>query len=210
MPEFYLMRHGHYEGHAEGHHAPPLARLSAIGKRQVECALPLPHTIERIVTSPLPRAWDTARLLSGASGIPVIASSVLLTEWRAPSDVIGRTPATYPSAYRAWRRHRTDRPELAYGDGESLLELHARASLCARLLHELARPSGDLLVVSHKIFLGALVRLDQGPRAFDAAARACWPFTAVRRVPALLPGTSPDAGGASSIPPKAIRSQLPS
>lgn len=65
------------------------------------------------------------------------------------------------------------------GDGESLADLHLRASHAAQVLSNTAC-KGGLLVVSHKLFLGMLARLDQGPTAFEAASGDQWDFTEQR------------------------------
>ncbi|WP_225850108.1 histidine phosphatase family protein [Streptomyces sp. HPF1205] len=177
MADIWLMRHGAYEGHHSGHHAPLDAPLSAEGRAQIHRALPLPEGVTAIVTSPLLRARQTADLLSHLTGIPVIDTSPLLAEWRAPSIVIGHTPETYPPEYRAWREQRTANPSLACGDGESLTELHQRASRCANYLRVMTESHGGaILAVSHKLFLGMLINLAAGPAAFGAVSRTDWPF----------------------------------
>jgi probable phosphoglycerate mutase len=171
------MRHAAYEGHRPGHHAPPDAPLSAEGRAQIHRALPLPAEITAIVTSPLLRARQTADLLSNLTGIPIIDTTPLLAEWRAPSIVIGDTRETYPPEYMAWREQRTANPSLACGDGESLIELHERASRCVdRLLRTAEGQSGAVLAVSHKLLLGVLTRPAEGPAAFEVSVRAAWPF----------------------------------
>ncbi|WP_245771214.1 histidine phosphatase family protein [Actinacidiphila guanduensis] len=171
------MRHAAYEGHRPGHHAPPDAPLSAEGRAQIHRALPLPEGITAIVTSPLLRARQTADLLSELTGIPVIDTTPLLAEWHAPSIVIGRTSETYPPEYRAWREQRAANPSLACGDGESPTDLYARANRCVDRLLRIAESQGRaVLAVSHKVLLGVLVRLAEGPGAFDASIRAAWPF----------------------------------
>lgn len=177
MADIYLMRHAAYEGHRPGHHAPPDAPLSTEGRAQIHRALPLPSDITAIVTSPLLRARQTADLLSQLTGIPVIDTSPLLAEWRAPSIVIGHTPETYPPEYRAWREQRAVNPSLACGDGESLTEFHQRASRCANYLRVMTEShDGAILAVSHKLLLGMLIHLAAGPAAFGAISRTAWPF----------------------------------
>ncbi|MFJ7068299.1 histidine phosphatase family protein [Streptomyces sp. NPDC101115] len=81
------MRHGAYEGHRPGYHAPHEATLTQEGRDQVRRSLPLPEGITAIVTSPIPRARQTATLVSHLTGLPIVATSGLLAEWRAPSIV---------------------------------------------------------------------------------------------------------------------------
>jgi probable phosphoglycerate mutase len=175
------MRHAAYEGHRPGHHAPPNAALTPEGHDQIRHSLPVPHAITGIVTSPLLRARQTAETLHHLTGLPILATTDLLAEWRAPTAVQGRTPDTYPPAYRTWRTHRATYPDLAYEDGESLTNLHARATYCADYLRDLTgQCQGSVLAISHKLLLGVLLRLPRGPRSFEAAAHTNWPFAAVR------------------------------
>jgi probable phosphoglycerate mutase len=172
------MRHAAYEGHRPGHHAPPDAPLSAEGRAQIHRALPLPEGITAIVTSPLLRARQTADLLSHLTGIPVINTTPLLAEWRAPSIVIGHTPETYPPEYLAWREQRAANPSLACGDGESITELYERAGRCADYLLRTAETHGrPILAVSHRLLLSALTHLDTFPQAFETAFKRQWDFT---------------------------------
>ncbi|GAA3376650.1 hypothetical protein GCM10020367_49170 [Streptomyces sannanensis] len=120
--------------------------LSECGKSTsaefVRRSLPLPEGITAIVTSPIPRARQTATLVSHLTGLPIVATSGLLAEWRAPSIVLGRTAETYPPAYRAWRARRLANPSLRCEDGESLTDLHTRARHCAAFLHHSAQRHG--------------------------------------------------------------------
>jgi probable phosphoglycerate mutase len=200
------MRHGAYEGHRPGYHAPHEAALTQEGRDQVRRSLPLPDGITAIVTSPIPRARQTATLVSHLTGLPIVATSGLLAEWRAPSIVLGRTAETYPSAYRAWRARRLANrgrtaetypsayrawrarrlanPSLRCEDGESLTDLHTRARHCAAFLHHTAGRHGPLLAVSHTLLLGVLTHHPEGPAAFTTAAKIPWQFAELRLLPA--------------------------
>lgn len=176
MADIWLMRHGAYEGHRPGYHAPLDAALTPQGRDQIRHCLPLPDDVTAIVTSPVLRARQTATVLAHHTGLPIIAASDLLAEWRAPSIVLRRTPDTYPPAYRAWRARRLAHPTLRCEDGESLTELHTRASQCGAFLHHTAQNHGPLLAVSHTLLLGVLTHLHEGPAAFATAARSPWSF----------------------------------
>lgn len=177
MADIWLMRHGAYEGHRPGHHAPPDAALSDEGRDQIRRSLPLPDDVSGIITSPILRGKQTADLLSHLTGLPVIETSALLTEWRAPSVILGRTPDNYPAAYLVWREQRAADPSVSCLDGESLADLHDRAYHCADYLSATAaEQGGGIIAVSHKLLLGVLTRLASGPRAFEVAAEAEWGF----------------------------------
>lgn len=197
MADIWLMRHGAYEGHRPGYHAPYEAALTQEGRDQVRHFLPLPDGITAIVTSPIPRARQTATLASHLTGLPIVATSGLLAEWRAPSIVLGRAAETYPAAYRAWRARRLANPSLRCEDGESLTDLHTRARHCAAFLHHTAGRHGPLLAVSHTLLLGVLTHLHEGPAAFATAAKSPWRFAE----PRLLP-TRRRAGEVSWIAPR--------
>ncbi|MGD3109406.1 histidine phosphatase family protein [Streptomyces sp. YGL11-2] len=181
MADIWLMRHGAYEGHRTGHHAPFSAILTEEGHEQVRRALPLPDNITGIVTSPIPRARQTADRVAHLTGLPIVATSELLAEWRAPSSVLGRTSDAYPPGYQAWRTRRLAKPSLRFEDGESLADLHTRAARCTCFLRRTAHLHGPLLAVSHKLILGVLTHLNEGPTAFATAAAATWNFAEIRR-----------------------------
>jgi probable phosphoglycerate mutase len=180
------MRHGAYEGHRPGHHAPADAPLSAEGQAQIRRSLPLPDGITAIITSPVLRAHQTADLLSHLTDLPIIGTSTLLAEWRAPTIVIGHTPRTYPAAYLAWREKRTADPSLPCQDGESLTDLHARAQTCAGYLSSTSRIHGSVIAVSHKLLLGMITRLTSGPPAFETSALDNWHFAERRPLTATF------------------------
>ncbi len=123
----------------------------------------------------MPRAQETAEIICRHTGLPLIAASDTFTEWRAPSTVLGKGPADYPPSYRTWREQRLTRPEVCCEDGETLLELHQRAAEGATSL-ALTACRGDVLLVSHAIFLGVFTRLQEGPAAFGSAVNQHWGF----------------------------------
>ncbi|MFJ5050220.1 histidine phosphatase family protein [Streptomyces sp. NPDC088719] len=165
------MRHGAYEGHRPSYHAPHEAALTQNGREQIPRSLPLPEGITAIVTSPIPHARQTATLVAHLTGLPIVATSGLLAEWRAQSNVLGRTAETYPPAYRTWRARHLASPSLRCEDGESLTDLHTRARHCATFLQHTALRHGPLLAVSHTLFLGVLTHLQEGPAAFVTPPR---------------------------------------
>ncbi|MFD6626124.1 histidine phosphatase family protein [Streptomyces diastaticus] len=190
MADIWLMRHGAYEGHRPGYHAPPEVTLTQEGRDQVRRSLPLPDGIAAIVTSPIPRARQTATLIAQLTGLPIAATSPLLSEWKAPSMVLGRTAETYPPAYRAWRTRRLANPSLRCEDGESLTDLHTRAGHCAAFLRNTAGIHGSLLAVSHTLLLGVVTHIREGPAAFTTAAKTPWQFAERRLLIAHRPVAS--------------------
>ncbi|WP_236572043.1 histidine phosphatase family protein [Nocardiopsis sp. FR4] len=174
------MRHAHYVGHGSGYHAPDDAMLSSEGRQDTIAMARFLPSAAGIVSSPLPRALQTAEILAEHSGVPRLGAISDLREWRSPSAVRGVPPADFPEDYAEWRSRRTHEPASRYGDGESLQELSERATRVRAGLTALAERQGPLLVVSHKMLLRALT-LSGGPSpVFDPAGRDNWPFLEFR------------------------------
>ncbi|WP_017574326.1 histidine phosphatase family protein [Nocardiopsis kunsanensis] len=176
----YLMRHAHYVGHRPGHHAPDDVELSPEGRRDtVRVAQRIPDVVG-IVASPLRRAQQTAELLAEYSGIPLLDFLSDLREWRSPTAVQGIPPKEFPADYATWRAKRLVDPANSYGDGESLMELGARATRVRARLIALAGSRGPVLVVAHKILLRVLMEPDAPMAAFAPETRDQWPFLGLR------------------------------
>lgn len=162
-----------------GTHARPNSPLTHYGLREIQRAaqhLEREHWIPQlIVASPLPRAQDTARLLADLLDTPPPVAQPVLTEWRAPDCVLGLSPESYPATYRAWRRERAQRIETALPGGESLRTFAARAHDAQALATKLADRHGRVLLVSHRILIGAVAarhHQHHGPaELFNFAAR---------------------------------------
>ncbi|WP_304455749.1 histidine phosphatase family protein [Nocardiopsis sp. YSL2] len=179
------MRHAHYAGHSPGYHAPDDAELSPQGRRDTIATVPLLPPAVGIVSSPLPRALQTAELLAENSGISLLDIIPDLREWRGPTAVQGISPEDFPEDYAEWRVKRTLDPTSRYEDGESPQELGGRAARIRGRLIALADRQGAILVVSHKILLRALTVPDGPASVFDPDIRDEWPFLGQR---SLVPG----------------------
>jgi probable phosphoglycerate mutase len=146
-----------------GTHARPNSPLTHYGLREIQrAAQHLDHEDwipQFVVASPLPRALDTARLLADFLGTPPPVTQPVLTEWRAPDCVLGLSPERYPATYRAWRRQRAQRIEAALPGGESLRAFASRARDAQTLAAELADRHGRVLLVSHRLLIGAIAGL---------------------------------------------------
>lgn len=147
-----------------------------------QAAFSLPRGTAGIVCSPLLRARQSAAIVAAATGLRLVAEIDELAEWRAPSLVWGLTPASYPPEYREWRIRRFDEPDLAFEDGESLSELHERASRAALHLITLSTQVGPLTVVSHGVILSVMTRMGLSPSdAFAEAIADDWRYGELRR-----------------------------
>ncbi len=96
MADIHFIRHAHYTGHKPGYHAPDDAELSPEGRRTAIAAAGALPTVAGIVTSPLPRALQTAELLAEHSGTPLLDVLPELREWRSPTAVQGIPPKAFP------------------------------------------------------------------------------------------------------------------
>lgn len=156
MADIHFIRHAHYIGHMPGYHAPDDAELSSEGRRAAVAATGSLPTVAVIVSSPLPRALQTAELLAEHSGIPLLNVLPELREWRSPITVQGIPPANFPEDYAVWRARRILDSTSRYGDGESERELTERAERARGRLDVLVAENGPVLAVTHKMFLRAL------------------------------------------------------
>jgi broad specificity phosphatase PhoE/uncharacterized membrane protein YbhN (UPF0104 family) len=144
-----LVRHGQTDANARGlllgRADPPLNESGHRQARALAAALP---PADRIVSSPLRRARDTAAVLAGAAPGGTDAEDVEVdARWIEMDygDLDGR-PATAldEGSWRTWRQD----PEFVPAGGESLAEVCTRVhEACAELADDAAR--GDVVVVSH-------------------------------------------------------------
>jgi probable phosphoglycerate mutase len=154
-----LVRHGETLLNAARTLQPAATPLGPRGEAQAR-ALARRLSQERIgaiVSSDLPRAWQTASAIADATGVAVIAEPLLqernFGDLRGqPYDGLGFDPL-----------HMTEAPP----GGESEAAFRARVALAFERIARLAAAlDGDLVVVSHGLVIGALLerhaRLDDG------------------------------------------------
>lgn len=167
-----VVRHGvtdwNREGRFQGHLDPP---LSDVGRREADLvaeriASDEPLRPERIVSSSLARAAETAAAIGRRTGVAVEADDRLMEigqgEWE------GRTHAELevadPTRYRAWRDGGGIRQPPG---GESIDSAHARVrAVVDELLHS---AGGTVCLVSHGGTVRVLARL-----LFDLADDRSW------------------------------------
>ncbi|MEC3980844.1 histidine phosphatase family protein [Amycolatopsis sp. H20-H5] len=134
--------------------------------------------VGRIVSSPLPRAWETARILADELGVPLDQPYPQLREWRAPDCVLGIAPADYPPQYVRWRGIRSTEPDTALPGGESLTAFARRAAEAAELVEYMATGAQrQVLVVAHVLLIGAVAAHAIGIREPGAVFTAATSFT---------------------------------
>ena len=155
----YLVRHGESEGNVSEtgnmNHSP----LTEKGRKQAEFLAKRCRDLDlkTIVASPLERAKETAQII--ASSIKMdIEFSELFVEKRNPSAVLGKVIET-PDQQVIWRAlwDNFHIPGFKHSDEENFAELKNRAQKAMDYLA--SRPEEKILVVSHGVFLRALMAL---------------------------------------------------
>ncbi|CAM2815348.1 Fructose-2,6-bisphosphatase [Saccharomonospora xinjiangensis] len=78
--------------------------------------------------------------------------------------MLGLTPNQYPPDYITWRQQRADNPDSALPGGESLRAFAERALEVSTIAGDLATEHGPVLIVSHRLLIGAVAALHLGYR----------------------------------------------
>lgn len=164
------MRHGTCDDGLcrPGAHAQPGSPLTIAG--MVESELTAQRLAQRrwkpalIVSSPLRRAHQTAALVARVLGIHIARPAALFTEWQAPHCVLGLAPGQYPPEYLRWRQQRDQQPDSAMPGGESLRAFADRAAEAQAAAQALATKHGTVLIVAHRLLIGAVAATCDGHR----------------------------------------------
>jgi broad specificity phosphatase PhoE len=148
MKHVYFVRHGESDSNVDGIHRGRDAMLTEQGHAQAASAAArvAALSVEALISSPFPRAVDTARAIESRTGLPVVQEE-LFAEWEPPSSFIGQHRAD-PAVREA---HQTllnagDR-DYRHEDEETFSELSARAQAALAFLEQ--QPSERLCVVTH-------------------------------------------------------------
>ena len=142
-----LLRHGRTAHNADGRIQGQLdVDLDATGRRQA-AALGAAWQADPpavIVTSDLRRARDTAAVIAGATGLPLLVDARLreldLGRWQGLTSA--EAAAQFPEEHAAWHRGQ----DVPRGGGETYADAGARAAACVL---ELLPAAGTLLAVTH-------------------------------------------------------------
>lgn len=147
-------------------HARPGSPLTIAGAAEAELAARNLHEHhwqpQLIVSSPLRRARQTASIVAGALDTCLAEPISAFAEWQAPHCVLGRTPSQYPPDYITWREQRANKPDSALTGGESLGAFTQRARDAAAIANALTTENGPVLIVSHRLLIGAVAALQRG------------------------------------------------
>lgn len=156
------MRHGTCEDGLQrpAAHARPGSQLSVHGQREAELTareLRSSRAAFALVTSsPQDRARQTAAVVARALSTRLGEPFDTFGEWRAPDCVLGLAPHEYPAAYLDWRDRRDVEPDSALPGGESLNAFANRALDAIALAATLTAEHGPVLIVSHRLLIGAV------------------------------------------------------
>jgi phosphoserine phosphatase len=158
MTRVYLVRHGTTEWNREeifrGRADCPLNETGQAEARAVAHHLQ-GMGIEKIYSSPLSRAAETAQAVAAAAGVPVIFEASFTDldfgDWQGMP--LREVKEKYPEMYRIWR----ERPEDAnFPGGETLKQVRIRA--WQGLLGVLQdNPEKTVLIVSHRVITKLLI-----------------------------------------------------
>jgi probable phosphoglycerate mutase len=153
----YFVRHGQSEDNVLPVFQSADPCLSDEGKRQAfslaDRAVNL--DFEALLTSPYPRARETAEIIGQATGkVPEEVS--LFIERQKPAELNGKLYADKEAneLYHEWHAS-FHNPDLRVGDGENYEDLIARIDAGLQLLR--TRPEQSLVVVTHGYFLRSIV-----------------------------------------------------
>jgi broad specificity phosphatase PhoE len=167
-PAVLWMRHGTCADglHRPQAHARPDSPLTTQGAVEAEAAARHlrsgcePPTL--VVPSSLRRARQTASITARVLGAQLAEPVAAFAEWHAPHCVLGRAPDEYPYAYRAWRWQRAHEPDSVLPGGESLHAFTNRVRDAIAAAGELATDHSRILIVSHRLLIGAVAALHLG------------------------------------------------
>lgn len=173
----YFVRHGQSTANGTGVFQGADAELTELGRRQAafvaERFVSIPAEV--ILTSPMPRAHDTAQAIATRTGLP-LEEHTMLREYLPPSALIGKAMDTEEGqAYvTQLKAHYDTNPDWRFSGEESYLDLHTRA--CSVLDHLEQRPESRLVVVSHAgfmriIFTAMLTEREPNPSTARRLAR---------------------------------------
>ncbi len=175
MPTLLLARHGatawNESGYCQGRRDVP---LSAAGRRQAQALREAlrPHALDRVYASPLARALETARLVSGAEPVP-IAELAEIDRGHWEGHAMAEIRRRWGKLHEAWY---LDPAGLAMPGGERFDDLWARAGgvldLLAGAFAELAASgaaSPTLFACGHKAINRVLIA-----RALGLPSRGVW------------------------------------
>ena len=166
---FHLIRHGESEGNALGRVQGLLdAPLTATGRAQAAAlgAWLGDKGLRAVLSSPLSRALETARIAAALAGGPAVAANGLFVEMDAGAFsglTLAEAEERYPEAYDRFNRESWE----AVPGAERADSLYARAMGCWEALRSAAAASGgDVAAVTHGGLIQWLLKATFGLRSW--------------------------------------------
>lgn len=176
----YIVRHGQSVDNVLPVFQKSTSPLSEKGKLQAKQIAERIQNLEfdTLISSPLPRAKETADAISTMTGKEIVLSD-LFVERIKPSSTDGKpwTDEKASKTFRAWEESLI-RPGLKVEDGENFEEIFQRADKSLDYL--LNRAGKDIVVVSHGHFIRTLIaRIIIGDRIDGEIARRFYDLTSL-------------------------------
>lgn len=169
MPKnIYLVRHGQSESNALQTQQGPDSKLTERGRAQAQCVAKRFESIpvQKIITSSLKRAQETAEIIGSHLDISVESSDAFV-ERKKPTRIMGIKSSDPDAAqvmekmYHGWRTG-----EGPYEDEETFDEFLGRLKALYNLPRE--RSEEDILIVSHGFFIRSFLAYALLEEAFTA------------------------------------------
>lgn len=155
--QVYFVRHGEAEGNKYDFSQSPSTPLTATGRQQAVAlakrfsSLP----VDRIISSTMKRAQDTAQYLGDAKGLPVETVDWCHETLKAKSLAGQSRQSTVYQDYLQNERANWANPNWRYEDGENFADILARVERGITWLE--AQPETAIVVCTHGRFLRVLV-----------------------------------------------------
>ncbi len=158
MYDIFLLRHGRSladdEKKCEGRYDSPLTEVGKNqAKKTAEYFIKNKIKFDKIITSPLVRAKETAQIINELQEVELIEEPLLMEKDNGilAGELLEDVPVKFPEP--KWKSPFMYPPQ---NTGENFVELHARAGFALSKIISLNE--GRYLIVSHGAFLNALVR----------------------------------------------------
>jgi len=176
----YFVRHGQSTANGTGVFQGGDSTLTDLGKRQAAFVAKRFKDLQTdsILSSPMPRALETAQAIAHTTGAPLETHEVF-REYLPPTSLIGaRMDTDEGRAYTEALREHYEEPGWHYADEDSYFDLHERACAALDLLEASAHTK--IAVVSHAgfmrvLFTAMLSKREPDPRTARRLARFLLP-----------------------------------
>ncbi len=153
----HFIRHGQSEQNLGDVFQGAESPLTELGRQQAQFVADRARSLdaEVVLTSPMPRALETARAIARATGLPLEEHDIL-REYQPPHVLVGRSHTSPEGvAYIAARQAHVEEPDWHFEDEDNYFDLHERARTVLDFL--IARPEERIIAVSHAGFMRVIL-----------------------------------------------------